>query len=567
MSPDVTFSTLSVIRLAVIVVTVSLGYVTVRYRSEPGSFPLLAMLVAIFVWQVSDIMAARSPGLQQSLFWGNVVYTIVPVLVTAFFVFVLVYTGRDEYVTPKTIGLLAVEPVVFVAAVWTNGFHGLFLSNPRVTEATYWGVDFAHGPVFYAHIVYAYVLVLVALALLVRLLTEHQTLYPRQVYAVIAGGLAPFVADLLYQLGILPVDLTPVAFTLTAAALAAALFRYKLLSASPATQQSIAENIRDGLFVLDGDGEFVEINSVAREQLGLADEPVVGKPASAVLEHVPEFYDAVTAAAAADSQEVRVDHGDGTRFYRIQVTVLRDHRDEVIGRQYLISDLTDLKYHETELKRQNEQLEQFATVVSHDLRNPLNVASGRAELALDTGDLEHVETVVDALDRMERIVSDVLELARDGKTIDDPEPVSLDGVARAAWAQVDTGESELTVESDCTLRADRDRFQRLLENLLRNAVEHNETAVTVTVGTRSNGDGFYVADDGQGIPPDKREQVFEHGYSEQDGGTGFGLAIVRSIAEAHGWTVTAVDGEGGARFEFTTVHPGVERVTATGSAD
>jgi len=563
-SPEVTFSTLSIIRLAVIVVTVSLGYVTVRYRSEPGATPLLAMLAAIFVWQVGDIAAARSPGLAQSLFWGKVVYTTVPVLVTAFFVFVLVYTGQDEYVTPRVMGLLAVEPVVFVAAVWTNGSHGLFLSNPVVTDATYWGINFSLGPVFYGHVVYAYGLVLVGLALLVRLLREHQTLHPRQVYAVIVGGLAPFVADLLYQLRVLPVDLSPIAFTFTALALTAALFQYKLLSASPATQQSIAENIRDGLFVLDGDDEFVEINSVARRQLGLVDDPVLGRSAASVLDHVPDFYDAFDAAADG-SQEVQVDLGEETRFYRVQVTVLRDHRNEVIGRQCLISDLTDLKYHETELERQNEQLDQFASVVSHDLRNPLNVASGRVELARETGDLEHLDHVVDALDRMERIVSDVLALARDGKTIDDPDSVSLDSVARAAWTQVETGEAELVVESDRTLRADRDRFQRLLENLFRNAVEHNETPVTVTVG--SDGDGFYVVDDGKGIPADKREEVFEHGYSEREDGTGFGLAIVRSIAEAHGWTVTAAESDTGARFEFTTARAGVDRAAATPSAD
>jgi signal transduction histidine kinase len=86
--------------------------------------------------------------------------------------------------------------------------------------------------------------------------------------------------------------------------------------------------------------------------------------------------------------------------------------------------------------------------------------------------------------------------------------------------------------------------------------------LTVTVGpidplhttTRISGragSGFYVADDGSGIPEDKRESVFESGFSTEESGTGFGLAIVAEIAEAHHWEPTVTDSrDGGARFEF-----------------
>jgi len=100
--------------------------------------------------------------------------------------------------------------------------------------------------------------------------------------------------------------------------------------------------------------------------------------------------------------------------------------------------------------------------------------------------------------------------------------------------------------------ADPGRLKRLLQNLFRNAAEHGGDRVVV--GDLS--DGFYVADNGPGIPENRRDEVFESGHTTSESGTGFGLAIVERIAEAHGWEVTLTAGaDGGARFEFT----GVER--------
>lgn len=549
---------MDIVHLAVVVVALTLVFVTVRNRSERGAYAVIGVLLSIAIWQAADFLAGSTTGFGATLFWAKVVYTSVPVLVFSFFVFVLGYTGNDEYLTPRVLGLLAVEPIVYVGAIWTNQYHELFLSDATLSGTEYWGIDLTLGPVFTGHLLYSYAVVLVAIGLLVRLLRETQSLYPRQVYAVLTAVLAPFVADLLYQLGVVTTDLTPVAFTVTALTLTAALFQFKLLDVSPVTQESIAENIHDGLFVLDTDGEFVEINDVAREQLGLNDGTVVGDAATAVLSHAPEFRDAVVDADEG-SREIRTTVGGDERFFRIQVTHLRDHRGELIGRQFLVSDITEQKRHERELKRQNTQLDRFASVVSHDLRNPLNVASGRLELAKETGDPEQFERVEQAHRRMEQLIEDVLALARDGQTIARTEPVSLRAVADAAWNNVQTLDATLTVEAELQVTADPDRLQRLLENLFRNSVEHGGPGVTVEVGEIDGGndatpDGFYVADDGPGIPESDRDEVLDVGFTTAEDGTGLGLAIVSSIVTAHGWDVTITESDtGGARFEVAFV--------------
>jgi len=157
----------------------------------------------------------------------------------------------------------------------------------------------------------------------------------------------------------------------------------------------------------------------------------------------------------------------------------------------------------TQLERQNDRLQEFASILAHDLRNPLNVAYGHLESAQDERESEHLASVADALDRMNTLIDDVLALAREGETVTDFEPVNLAATVNECWQTVETAEATLEVKTERTIYADQSRLQQLLENLVRNAVEHGGENVTITVGDFD--DGFYVADDGPGISPDERE--------------------------------------------------------------
>ncbi|MFB6353034.1 MAG: nitrogen regulation protein NR(II) [Halobacteriales archaeon] len=218
-----------------------------------------------------------------------------------------------------------------------------------------------------------------------------------------------------------------------------------------------------------------------------------------------------------------------------------------------VADISRRKAMEDRLRRQAAQLEELVGIVSHDLRNPLNVAAGRLELARNEPDAEAAEQAQAALDRMETIIDDTLTLARRGRSVDPDatEPVPLSSLATESWSMVETADASLEVATDRPLEVDPGRVRHLFENLFRNAVVHAGDDAGVTVGTLDDGAGFYVEDDGPGVPADERDRVFEVGYTSHDGGTGFGLAIVRRVAEAHGWRVSVAEGSaGGARFEF-----------------
>lgn len=201
------------------------------------------------------------------------------------------------------------------------------------------------------------------------------------------------------------------------------------------------------------------------------------------------------------------------------------------------------------LQQQNAQLDRFASVISHDLRNPLGIAETYLDFARESGEDDDFETVADAHDRMDAMIDDLLTMARAGTTVEDTEPVELSELIEEAWKTTKTEGASLDADiaDGRTIDADRSLLQSVFENLFRNAVDHNEPPITVRVGI--DRDIIYVEDTGSGIPEDDREQVFDHGYTTGDDTTGLGLSIVRDIIAAHGWEVRVTNGlDGGARF-------------------
>ena len=210
-----------------------------------------------------------------------------------------------------------------------------------------------------------------------------------------------------------------------------------------------------------------------------------------------------------------------------------------------------LRDREAALTRKNERLDEFASVVSHDLRTPLDLAGVHLELAREDGAThERLEDVAAAHDRMSDLIEDVLTWAHEGDAIEATTVVSLPSLVSECWAERELETQTLEVTTDRTVQADRGRLRQVFDNLLDNAIAYGGESVTVTVGDLDD-DGVFVADDGPGIPELEREAVFNSGHTLSMAGTGFGLAIVRQIVEAHGWSITLAESrDGGARFEI-----------------
>ncbi|ELY87569.1 multi-sensor signal transduction histidine kinase [Natrialba hulunbeirensis JCM 10989] len=385
--------------------------------------------------------------------------------------------------------------------------------------------------------------------------------------------------------------------------------------------ERLVKTAGDGIFVLDGSGHVMTVNDAFVEMTGYSREWLLGEHISLLfdnqtIEHATEtvrsliesdgrsatievpletkagsyvtceaqiaVLDRTTDAGGADSSGVDVDTPTDSNGHSEPngATTTNTTFGGTVG---VLRDITERKRNERRLRKQNERLDAFARIVSHDLRNPLGIAQGYLDLIDETGSLEHLPTAQRSLDRMEAIIHDVLAIARDGTWASDTGRVDLETVASEAWEHVSTGEATLTLTGTTTFMADRSRLLRVFENLFRNAIEHgcpdeqvDELAVRVGVLEYESDDqrrtpitdgdsgddeqvggpcGFFVADNGSGLPDDlaANDDLFDPSISSETDSLGIGLWIVREVATGHDWHVRARESEaGGARFEFVT---------------
>jgi nitrogen-specific signal transduction histidine kinase len=518
------------------------------------------LMLAGAVWSLTTGLETMLWNSTVSIFLDR--FTIFTVSVTA----ILWFLFATEFSTNQTVSdnvfwVLLIIPLTTQIFVWTPQLHWLVYSEVAVTNgilsATFgpWGtldvLVFGYGLTFLGFA-----------ALLIELLTTDDRTRKFQIGVITVGMSLPVAMTVGLNLGIMSVDISAYGF-----AVAGAIFLYEYREGSSsqlfglnrfAWDQAI-KDVNDPILNFDSEYILTDINPAAQRVFSLE----VGWNKERITEQNPELG-CLFEENCPDSI-VTETNGD-ERWYSYQSSQVEYGRG-AIGQTVILRDITAEKRQQERLQRQNERLDEFASVVSHDLRNPLTVVKGRLELVRDEVPPDQFETIQRNLQRMESIIEDVLTLAQAGETVETPDSVPLAEIAREARDHVDTDEStfEIEISNDLRVEADRDRLLHVFENLFRNAHEHNESPVTVRVGTFNleddfEGDresiGLYIEDNGSGIPSDQREKIFERGYTTDEDGTGFGLSIVQDIVEAHGWDISLSDTtDAGVRFEITDIQP------------
>lgn len=584
----------------VAVLATGVSYAIWQNRPRAGATWLAIGTFGVALWSIGGVLVVGSTDQPIRLIGGYLAMVTTTANAVCWVHFSARYTGRDEWLTRRRSVLLWVVLPVLLAAGSITARPLLSLSGPRVGSLL-----LSPGFGFFVFIGYGYTLMGVGIALLLGKLQHSRNVYRRRTFLFVLIGVTMLFGHLASVVGISPAPHTtlgPLLFV--GIGLLSALvhhddtflrllpiervygvFGRRFEDLGPIARDAVIEEMGSGVVVLDADNRIVDLNPRARQMMAMGENRIVGDQIDSILDadafeaDVIPFLDADVREGRFDGVWVQTPEGR-QRCYDVVLSNLGARRDGVNGRVAIIHDVTEkqrqqqqLEAQTRKLKRQNENLEAFATIVSHDLRNPLTVATGHVEYALETGETDHLDTALKAHDRMASIISDVLRLARQGRTVDETDQIPIAETAEAAWETIETEHAELDLRLDGeSVEADESRLQQVFENLFENSIEHAVAVraqadpatdggadepgtvpdgVTVWVGPTA--DGFYVADDGPGIPEDERESVFVEGFTTDEGGTGLGLAIVSMIVDAHGWDVelTASE-EGGARFEIVT---------------
>jgi len=510
------------------------------------------VMLADGCWALFSLFGHVSPTDTLALAWRPVVVATATFAAAFWFLFVAQYTGDDEWVPSVLSRTVLAYPVLFVPLAVANPGGLLFVGR---------GVDaFGHisvpylefGPVMLLTSLYTFVLLIASFALLGRFLLRTRNLFRKQAAVIFAVHAVILVSSMAFVAGLSPrenLDLTPLLFAVNAIGTGVALFRYDFLDVEPMAAHTLLDEMADPVFVLTTTGQLVDWNRAA--------DAYVGDDYGSVDDiDIPELSAVLTATdggSGADATTVTTTTPDGGRepiTFDVRTTPIEDRYDIARGRAIVLRDITAQEQRKRALETQNERLEEFTGVVSHDLRNPLQVIDSRMQLARQTGDLSHLDDAGEATRRMEALLDNLLDLAREGRVLDETREVDLAECARRAWGSIEAPGATLSVETERVVVADESRLRQVFENLFRNAVEHGGDGVAITVADTD--EGFAVDDDGPGVPAAERETVFDLGTTDSADGTGFGLAIVQRVIGAHGWSISVTESaDGGARFEIS----------------
>lgn len=519
---------------------------------------LVGLLVSSGGWAAAQLgyLLAPTGVLQYTLYLAGLIVGLATI--GGWLYFCSAYTGRSLHRNRTWRRVAVVAYLAIVVVKVTNPAHGLYFTATTVSTPFHY-LRIQNGLVHWVVTGLSYSLVSIGFFMLFDRFAEAD--FDTRPLAGLAGVTAlPVVFDVIEMTNDALIDVSLEPLGVAAFAVGTLyLFEERFLTVQ------LSDGVDDPLIYLDGEDRIRESNGLARERFpALADAR--GAALGAVL---PDVADAV------DVREGVIEHrdGDGTRYYLVSTTEFARARSRT-GRLVMLNDVTDTERQRRELERQNEQLESLAAAMRHELLNTLQIVAGHVDIAgskLEGGDAqsasESLRTASETADRMQRLVEDFADIARQGRTVERTGPVGFAATVEEAWSSLDTADVDLVCDRDGRVEADGDRLESLLTSAFRFGL-HNG-ASEIVVGLRE--DGFSVAGDGEEYPEMDPETFFEYGGAVPDAEAGIALPNARTLARVHDWTATVdTDYDGGVRLVVSEAavdsESREEEPTATASA-
>jgi PAS domain S-box-containing protein len=570
-------------------------------RTGPGALAFAVLLAGLAEWTLAYALELGSADLAIQIIWAKFEYFGVLVIPTAWLVFTAQFTHHDKWLNRRTLTLFFIQPIIFLAFLWTTESHGLVWANIHTSLQDGVGIlSVNHGMVFWLHTAYSYTLFIIGTFWLLSDQLHSSTIYRWQEILLIVGAAAPWIANILTLSGLVQTyDLTPFAFAVTAVTTGWALFGYGFLDVTPIAKDLVIASLQEVLFILDRENRIVEINPQAEALLGRSAVQVIGQPMNRLLVNRPDLLTRFEKVNEAHD-EIQIGQDTHIRYFDLTIAPIRDRQTQFIGRVVLLRDISDRRMAERALQQANkilaertQELEtaniaaqdanrlksEFLSTVSHELRTPFNAVMGFTDLLLSeaVGPLNErqrhfLERLATNNTRLLTLINDVLDLSRieAGRMEFRSAPFAPRDILERVKDQTITLFAQkgldYTLHIDPSLPdtviGDADRVQQVLINLVGNAAKFTEQGhVDMTAKALDNDKWqIVVKDTGIGIASDKLKVIFEPfhqidgSHTRKEGGTGLGLTIVHDLCQLMGGSICA-ESELGLGSTFTVELP------------
>ncbi len=565
-------------------------------RAAPGGAPLALLMLAVAMWALAAAGEFAAVSVPAKIWWSKITYLGIVGVAPAWLLFVLDYGQRTEWLTPRRIALLWIVPAITLLLVFTNEWHHLIW--PRVTpssDAPGAMLIYDHGIGFWVEWAYSYLLMLVGTILLVQTTLRPPRLYRRQAKVMLAGAAMPWVGNLLYIAGLVPLpglDLTPIAFALTGLAAGVGFLRFQILELVPIARDTLVESMSDGVLVVDAQNRVVDINPMACRAIGCDPARVIGQQAGVALAAWPDLVARYRDVPEAQA-EIAVDSLAGSRWLDLRISPLYDRRKRLTGRLIVLHDVTErrqaeqaLQEYAHELEASNTELDAYAHTVAHDLKGPLSTIIGYSSLLVAGVGKKSPEEIKTALRtvlqsgyKMRSIIDNLLLLASVRQIGDLPTgPVDMAAIVSEVRirlnAEIAARQAEIVLPRRWPVATGYAPWvEEVWVNYVSNALKYGSEPLRIELGFDQGGDKrsgpsirFWVRDSGPGLTPEEQARLFSPFTRLEQidtKGHGLGLSIVGRIVGRLGGQVGVESKVGeGSTFWFTL--PGIKPTSAGG---
>ncbi len=361
-------------------VSVGLTILAWNNRSLPMAKLFIVLMAAETVWIFGSAFELMSTDLSMVLFFNNIEYPAMMTVVVSWIFVALAHTGREHYLTKKTIPLFFIVPALVCLLVFTNPWHHLYYTGFHsviVGGAVVWVYE--HGPLFWIMFAYNYVVGIAALVLTASRLLSPNDFYRRQTLLLLCAASIPVLFNLAYVFRINPFpeyDLTQIAFLLTGLVLGVGLLRYQLFSAAPVAYSRVFATIRDGVIVINSQFRVIDLNPAAERITGTKVRHVVGRELTGLVPEVAAILNLPVPDHEVWQGELLLTPGDQPHYYDVQLIPLDEEGSGSRGYLCILRDVTARKQAELGLMTANKKINLLTKITRHDLENKLMIMHG-----------------------------------------------------------------------------------------------------------------------------------------------------------------------------------------------